>query len=172
MLLVFITAFTAVVAATTGETQQPIAITQLPDGVTISSGETLKKVTATWNVFIVLEQPTLPAELAKKVAALDDIFTHLQHLQSKNVRLDMSTQRAKQANMKSMLAALPGARLKRGLLDIGGSILNTLFGVATSSDIGRLTDAINAIAGKNQAVAHAHNQLATVVNQTRRRNPG
>ena len=155
-------------ALSSGLPKDPIAITHLPDGVTVSYGESLRHVTATWNIFITIEQPQRPSELVTQIGALDTTFAELDQLNKQGLIIDLKTQRSKQQHLKNLLKINPNTRLRRGLLDIGGSILNKLFGVATSSDISRLTDAMNSMISNNKEVVHSINHLATVVNQTRR----
>jgi len=57
--------------------------------------------------------------------------------------------------------------MKRGLLDVGGSILHALFGVATSAQLERFHAAVKEVAGSQMAVSHAMAQLSTIINQTR-----
>jgi hypothetical protein len=56
--------------------------------------------------------------------------------------------------------------MKRGLLDAGGLVLHALFGVATSAELNRFRSALQEIGNRQEQLAHAHNHLATVVNQT------
>ena len=52
-------------------------------------------------------------------------------------------------------------------MDVGGSSLHALFGVATSAQLGRFQAALNEIGAQQMRIAHAHNSLATIVNQTK-----
>ena len=58
-------------------------------------------------------------------------------------------------------------RIRRGLLDIGGTILQHLFGVATESQLARYKATMLELHGRQEDIAHAYGTLATVVNQTR-----
>ena len=60
----------------------------------------------------------------------------------------------------------PPSRIKRGLLDIGGTILHHLFGVATESQLARYKATMAELTGSQEDIAHAYGTLATVVNQT------
>lgn len=58
-------------------------------------------------------------------------------------------------------------RTKRGLLDVGGTILNALFGVATTAQLTRFQAALTEVSQDQQDIRHAYHQLTTIVNQTR-----
>ena len=57
--------------------------------------------------------------------------------------------------------------MKRCLLDIGGTILHHLFGVATESQLARYKATILELNGRQEEIAHAYGTLSMVVNQTR-----
>lgn len=58
-------------------------------------------------------------------------------------------------------------RTKRGLVDGVGSVLHTLFGVATNGQLKRFEAALLEFTGKQLAISHSTRQLASIVNQTR-----
>ena len=106
--------------------------------------------------------------MAKQIWSLNATFHQLDVLQSKGYTFDERPYKLRQRRLMSIIAHDERAqRHKRGLLDIGGSILHALFGVATTAQLARFNTALNELADNQQAIAHAHNALATVVNQTR-----
>ena len=55
---------------------------------------------------------------------------------------------------------LPTPRQKRALLDLGGHVLNFLFGTATNADLTKLHEAVEQIKDRQTAVVHSvENQL-------------
>ena len=57
--------------------------------------------------------------------------------------------------------------MKRGLLNIVGSISNALFGVATSAQLDHFNEALSKIGTFQSSIAHAHHTLVTIIDQTR-----
>lgn len=144
----------------------PVSITKLPDGIAITAGESLRQAIATWNVYVTLEPPKSSDVLFAKVAALEATIHNIASLDW-TFKDNMANYKTRQQYMMTTLRKMRPSRQKRGLLDIGGSLLNVLFGVATSSQVARLTGAVKEIEGQNQAICHAVNHLSTIVNQTR-----
>ena len=60
-----------------------------------------------------------------------------------------------------------GAKAKRSLLPIGGSILSFLFGTLTESDLSDIRQAINDLSGNQQTVVHLLEQQMTILNVSR-----
>ena len=145
----------------------PLIITSLPDGVSVSGAESLRQVVATWDVFVTLEPPPYPRQLLDKLDALDHTFVALTDLKMGALDLSLEAHRIRRDHIRESLTMAPSSsRVKRGLLDVGGSLLHALFGVATSSQLDRFKAALTEIAGTQTDISHANLQLATVVNQT------
>ena len=145
-----------------------IIITQLPDGVTIQGGEELHQIVATWEIYVTLDPPPFPAALAQQALALNATFNKLRLLRKDDITIDLQPHYLRQQRIMERIMSKPlTQRKKRGLLDIGGSLLNALFGVATSAQLDRYNTAVKEIGSRQQAIAHAHNSLVTIVNQTR-----
>ena len=148
--------------------RQPISIVPLPDGVSITGGEKLHQIVATWQIYVTLEPPPFPQDLAQQVASLNQTFVTLFELRQQGIHIDLQPHRLRKQRLESRIYALPNhRRMKRGLLDIGGSILNALFGVATSAQLDRFNNALSEIGTRQASIVHAHNTLVTIVNQTR-----
>ena len=143
----------------------PIIVTPLPDGVSIRGGETLRQIIASWDVYVTLDPPPFPEDLAARVVALGHTIDEVAQLAEKGYLYELGPQKLR----KNRLMALLGIkkRTKRGLLDVGGSVLHALFGVATNAQLDRYRAAVTEIKGNQQDIAHAYNQLASIVNQTR-----
>ena len=147
----------------------PLIVSQLPDGVSISGSEALRQVVASWDIFVTLEPPPYPQQLFKELTDMDmDItFDALTQLNMGALDLSLQAHRLRRDHIRAALGPhTTPRRTKRGLLDIGGTVLHALFGVATNSQLERFNAALTAIAGTQQDMSHATSQLATIVNQT------
>ena len=47
-----------------------ILVTPLPDGISITGGEPLRQVVATWDIFVTLDPPPFPVELEQQVISI------------------------------------------------------------------------------------------------------
>lgn len=151
-----------------GLTQPPLQVTPLPDGISITGGETLHPIVASWDIFVTLEPPSFPEDLATQMAYLSQAYDAIVSLKELGVEVDLTSYELRQNHLARLLD-LPekNHRQKRGLLDVGGSILHTLFGVATNSQLQRFKDALSEVSGSQSAMSHSISHLATIVNQTR-----
>ena len=143
----------------------PLIVTPLPDGISIRGGETLRQIIASWDVYVTLDPPPFPVDLADRVAALGHTMDEISELADKGYIYDLEPHKLRRHRLMGLLGMK--RRTKRGLLDVGGSILHALFGVATNAQLDRYQAAVTEIQGNQQDIAHAYNQLASIVNQTR-----
>ena len=145
-----------------------ILVTPLPDGISITGGEPLRQVVATWDIFVTLDPPPFPVELEQQVRELGFAIAGVEALKDRGINLNVAPQRLRRLRLRAILNEGTGrTRARRGLMDVGGSILHALFGVATSAQLGRFQAALNEIGAQQMRIAHAHNSLATIVNQTK-----
>ena len=155
----------------------PIAITKLEDGVTIVGNEELRLTVATWDVFVAIDPPPYPHSLARKVAALEKTLSAIAALNHQGLIINMESQELRRHRLAAALNMAPQPwmqptrqdhhRQKRGLINFGGTILHTLFGVATTAQVNRFKEALQEVAGHQATLTHAHNSLASILNQTR-----
>jgi hypothetical protein len=141
----------------------PLAITNLPDGIAISGGEHLRQITATWNIYVTLEPPPYPVQMANQLHGLQQQLNSLNTFDNIHDEIQALTIR------KRRLLALIDTqhdRVKRGLIDIGGTILHGLFGVATNDQLKRFELALDAVSASADDIRHTQTALATIVNQT------
>ena len=143
----------------------PLIVTPLPDGVSVKGGETLRQIIASWDVYVTLEPPPFPQDLADRVRDLAYPFNGIKQLATKGYHYDLQPQTLRRNRLMGLLGLR--SRSKRGLLDVGGSILHALFGVATTAELDRFKAAMVEVAGNQEDIAHAYNHLASIVNQTR-----
>ena len=162
---------------------EPINIKPLPDGVSVRGGEQLQIIEAAWHVYVTLDPPTLPSTVLHKIIKLDETFKALEKFYGTAISLD--SQYFKRAVLLNKLNALPNLdhtnqphnathrrhkhhkRSKRGLLNVGGKVLNWLFGVATTEQLDRYHHTLNEVVGNQKTMAHAYNAMATLLNQTK-----
>jgi hypothetical protein len=157
-----------ILPAVTAALTSPVKITALPDGVSITGEEPLRQVVATWNIYMTLEAPPRPTELITQVRDLDNHIAAVGNLRHEGIVVDMAPFKAKQQRMLALLQEGSDRRVRRGLFDVGGMMLNSLFGVATSDQLNNLKATLTDLAGSQQEIAHSQQQLATFVNQTRK----
>lgn len=185
----------ALARPSSSNTAQPINVQPLPDGVSVRGGETLKVIDAAWHVYVTLDPPVLPPFILEKIIALTDTFTALEKFYGTAIKLD--SQYFKRTVMLNQLNAIPildhptmapttpsssqvnhtakhahhkrhhHSREKRGLLNVGGKVLNWLFGVATTEQLDRYQHTLNEVVGNQKTIAHAYNSMATLINQTK-----
>lgn len=152
---------------TGAQVTSPIVVTPLPDGVSIQGGESLRQVVASWDVYVTLDPPVFPEELGIQVNNLDTAFDAVRTLERISIHIDLTALKLRRDRLHSILQTKVSHRAKRGLLDVGGSILSVLFGVATTSQLDRFKAAVVELADNQKDMGHAYNQLATIVNQTK-----
>jgi hypothetical protein len=78
------------------------------------------------------------------------------------VETALSAAETKLADLKEYL---PKDDKRRGFLDIGGTFLKTLFGIATVGDLNDLYATVNDLHKKQDTIVHATNQLVTYLKQ-------
>ena len=184
LLTLLIWALTTYASAATAN-EPPITIEPLPDGVSVRGGEQLKVIDAAWHVYVTLEQPTLPDTITQRILDLQITFTSLEKFYGTAIKLD--SQYFKRSVLLNKLNVVPVAsptevplnishthkhgkhhrRTKRGLLNVGGKVLNWLFGVATTEQLDRYKHTLAEVVGNQKSIAHAFNSMATLVNQTK-----
>ena len=57
-------------------------------------------------------------------------------------------------------------RRRRGLIDVGGQLLHSIFGLATSNQVDISRQMIKLVRASNQHIIHQTNNMVTVINQT------
>lgn len=184
-----------------------IVITPMPDGISVQGTETLRQMVEAWDVFVTLEAPPYPTELARQVESLDDIITTLGALEIKFQEYHFDPHRMRAQRMRHVLGLgptymqlgrtpdwdamwkgtwtgygnqslptngtdsnttpRPRRRHRRGWMNFGGDILNVVFGVATTAQLGRYHHTVAALSDRQDNLAHSQAHLASIVNQTK-----
>ena len=69
--------------------EPPLLITALPEGVSISGSEDLLQIVASWDIFVSLEPPPYPADLAERVADLESTFESVSKVSTLGVQMNL-----------------------------------------------------------------------------------
>ena len=121
--------------------------------------------------------PTLPKTIAQRVVDLENTFNTLEKFYGTAIKLD--SQYFKRTVLLNKLNVVPTVihnptkahtnlsnshlhkrhhkRSKRGLLNVGGKVLNWLFGVATTEQLDRYKNTLHEVVGNQKSIAHAFN---------------
>ena len=83
-------------------------------------------------------------------------FTSISELRQTGTRLQLL-----ESKLHDFLQILPRLDPRRGLINFGGSILRTLFGTATVSDIRQLRDTLHELQHQNSDIIHSLSNQVT-----------
>ena len=141
---------------------------QIADGVLVTGGHELRRHSATWSLFVVFDAPQLHIDWMPSLARIHRaIDTLVAVYRATNSTRDSWLQRLRDIELTIVEPAPFGSpRARRGLLDIGGDLLNKLFGTATEHQVAECRQWIQRVRTTNQRVVHTVNNLITVVNHT------
>ena len=161
---------------TTGRARPMVEIDK--DGLLTARAGELREKIAIWTVLVNIHQPTIPKFIEVQLQVLE------KHLDSLNCILPLRaikiwTKRLDVVKEKiDILKIIAGeqspretilynnSRTKRGLFNLGGSILSSLFGLATTNQMKKYKQHIE-ITRKNQyRITNYLNDMTTVVNHT------
>jgi hypothetical protein len=78
------------------------------------------------------------------------------------VKTGLTTVENKLSDLKEYL---PKADKRRGLIDVGGTLLKTLFGIATVADLSDLHTTVDDLHRKENTIVHSLNQQFTYLKQ-------
>ena len=159
-----------------GYAQPMVEIDDLKDGLLTARAGQLREKIAIWTILVNIHQPTIP-EL-KEVQVSEKHFDSLNRILPLRAikiwtkRLDVVKEKI---NILKIIAGeqspreiilYNNSRTKRGLFNLGGSILSSLFGLATTNQMKKYKQHIE-IARKNQyRITNYLNDMTTVVNHT------
>ena len=144
---------------------EPIDVMALRDGMTISKGTTLRGLSATWIVLVSLDEPVYPSELRRQITQVESSFHEvLGKYQIPSAVKKSWLHRLAQLHQSTITSA---ARVKRGLFDLGGKILHSLFGVATNKQMKQYKKIVKDLRSALGSVVHHQSDLITAVNQSR-----
>ena len=140
---------------------------KLTDGILVTGGRETRGHVATWTLIVVLDAPRPDVTFRSKVQQLRSyIHSVLLDHRSPNVTRWSWLQRL-QAIADQMPHSIPhGRRVRRGFFDLGGTILNKVFGIVTEAQMDTTRHWIQQVRSDNERVIHNTNELVTVVNHT------
>ena len=146
----------------------PIKLSKLEDGLAITELGTLHQMIATWDIYVTLDAPVFPSALRDQIPRLNNTLEALKALSRQGLPFTLQTHTFRVAQLESQLALFgKSTRQRRGLIDVGGSILSALFGVATTSQLERFQATLDDVSENQDAIAHSLTHLASIINQTR-----
>ena len=136
----------------------------LPDGLMVHGGLQLRSLEANWVILITLEEPVYPEGLIQHIEHVSTSMAPLyQKFSISPLIRDAWLDRLERIRGKESSRS----RRKRGILNLGGSLLNTLFGVATEGQLQKYSKAVQSLSQRTSAIMHVVPELMTVVNQSR-----
>ena len=137
--------------------------TKLQDGLLVTQNAHVKAIKMEYEVLIVLTPPTWPDAMTHAVERLRlevDSLLGQAYLTSKDRSLWL-----KRLELLKPKLSKP-RRVKRGFFDLGGKLLKSVFGVATSEDIKRVGTILQTASKEQSKIIHRVNDLLTIVNRT------
>ena len=138
---------------------------ELPDGIIVTEGSTMKAQAAVWTVLVVLDTPLPEVGLREKLWKFKQVISNLSgiHSFSNTIKLVWNE---RILDLEATMGPSTESRVRRGLLDVVGKVSNKLFGTATEEQVEHCRRKINDVMLINQKIVHTTNELVTIVNQT------
>ena len=141
---------------------------RIPDGVLVTGGTETRARTASWTILVTLDvprdQPRLSTAIARFRATLQQT-----NITAKFPRTALLLWERRIRELASTALINPKDAIKRsrrGLLNIVGSLANTLFGTATEAEVEVTRQKLKSVSKKNRRITHVVKELITVINQT------
>ena len=140
--------------------------TSIPDGILVTGGDDTRAHIATWTVLVTLDVPTLEVSLLPKLFFFQRALrSHHTYSGISNETKNIWNERIE--NLKATINRRPAThRTRRGILNIIGTLSNTLFGTATEDEVFEIRKQIDLLTKKNNQIVHVARQLITIINQT------
>ncbi len=137
----------------------------LVDGLLVTGRMELWTLTANWILLIVLDAPLPPDDMATQIHQLEANLTILCQMYGINPSYLSSWKNRLQ--WVDNMAGHSHFRVWRGLFDLGGIILDGLFGVATKEDLSKYDKVVAALRKDTNAIIHIILKLTSAMSQTR-----
>ena len=149
-------------------------IIPLPDGLLVTGRSRLKVQVAEWTVLVTLDQPKVDTTMLSQYELIKSNINKARtfHTVTRGEanqwiqRLDRK-QRTLQNLITATVHGSTDRRVKRGVINLGGSFLQWLFGTATDADIQACRRLIEITRIQQKLLVHVSDKLVTVVNHTR-----
>ena len=137
------------------------------DGILVTGGRETRGHVATWTLIVVLDVPRTDVTFRLKVQQLRSyIHSVIVDLRAPNVTRWSWLQHLHAIEDQIPHSIPHGRWVRRGFSDLGGTILNKVFGIATEAHMDTTRRWIQQVRYDNQRVIHNTNELVTVVNHT------
>lgn len=159
-----------------GSARPDVMLQTLEDGLLAARTGELREKIAVWTILVNIHQPATPK--LEEINALGKHLESLQHVLPIDV-IRIWTNRLMIIKKESETLALISrerslcdnglckiSRTKRGLFNFGGSILNSLFGLATTDQLAEYKRHVEISRRNQQTIANRVNDMITVVNHT------
>ena len=145
-------------------TQECLNIEDIPHGVVMEKGFPIRSARVHWEVIMVLEDasPRLEEIILEEIATVRRILAVLPTDQARHERAPYW--RAELLRLRAHLPQESRTRTKRGLLDVVGTLGQTLFGIATDADLRQLQDKVLENRNSLNGILHVQKEFLSIVN--------
>lgn len=140
------------------------------DGNIISGGTSLnaiKSLESIWTLHVVVVHPPNGIPLGNPISRLQELIAAFPSTsRADEVLLSYWQHRLQLIRPTAPPVATFRERRRRGLIDVGGQLLHSIFGLATSNQVDISRQMIKLVRASNQHIIHQTNNMVTVINQT------
>ena len=163
--LYFIVSLWVIVETTTNHAPK-----QIVDGILISGGTSqnaIQVLDSVWTIHVAVGSISDDIQLAPLISRLQELITGFSATTpAEEVTRSIWQQRLQIIRSTAPSVVTPHDRRRRGLINVGGQILHSLFGLATSNQVQISRQMINIIRKSNKHIIHQSNNMISVINQT------
>ena len=141
-------------------------ITPLPNGILVTGQTPVDVIQQHWTIVITLEPPEMPSNFSRSVNLVRQALIRSAKIGKIETR-DVNSWSVRLNRLGSCLqrrGRLINVRHRRGLFDFGGSILHSVFGVATDDSIEKLRKLIQQTKKNQDGFQHKVNEMVTTLN--------
>ena len=143
---------------------------RIVDGILISGGTSqnaIQVLDSVWTTHVAVGSISNDIQLAPLISRLQELITGFPSTsRADDVTRSYWQQRLQIIRSTAPPVVTPHERRRRGLNDVGGQILHSLFGLATSNQVQISRQMINIIRKSNKHIIHQSNNMISVINQT------
>ena len=144
-----------------------VVVDNIKHGILAMKEPDVQIVRAYWRTYVVISEPRLPsiqtldveldtaASRVERILQTDQLMRH-QEMNRFQMRITLLRRLLQRKNTP--------VRVKRGLLNLGGVILNKIFGTATEEQVQSLQKLVRTTLADGQIIRHQVDQMTTVIN--------
>ena len=140
---------------------------RLHDGLIIHQTKSIKLQKAEWTLLITISPPNLQ-DLYPYLNSVRNMVSEFKDDTNEQIKtLQYRIQYLVNAHSqltKVLTSSHETTRVKRGLLNFGGTILQHLFGVATEEDINKYRTTVRRALQNEERITHSYREMASVIN--------